>query len=80
MAENSDGILYLEGTTDFDLLKAWAGVLAHPLKEWFASMPFWHNNQGRDPKEAQHLRTQGDSPRPQGGAFAGWRQPDSPRP
>ncbi|MHB1309755.1 MAG: ATP-dependent nuclease [Limisphaerales bacterium] len=53
LAENSDGILYLEGTTDFDLLKAWAGVLDHTLKEWFASLPFWHNNQGRSPKEAR---------------------------
>ncbi|MHB9009078.1 MAG: hypothetical protein ACYDC1_19385, partial [Limisphaerales bacterium] len=44
---------YLEGTTDFDLLKAWAGVLDHTLKEWFASLPFWHNNQGRSPKEAR---------------------------
>jgi len=53
LAENSDGILYLEGTTDFDLLKAWAGVLDHRLREWFASLPFWHNNQGRSPKEAR---------------------------
>jgi hypothetical protein len=51
-AENSQGILYLEGTTDFDLLKAWAGVLEHPLQEWF-KRPFWHNNQGRIPKEAR---------------------------
>lgn len=53
LAESAAGILYLEGTTDFDLLKAWAGVLDHPLKEWFASLPFWHNNQGRSPKEAR---------------------------
>lgn len=53
LAENSQGILYLEGTTDFDLLKAWADVLEHPLKKWFYSLPFWHNNQGRSPKEAR---------------------------
>ena len=47
------GILYLEGTTDFDLLKAWAEVLDHPLRHWFNSLPFWHNNQGRNPKEAR---------------------------
>ncbi len=53
LAENSKGILYLEGTTDFDLLKAWATVLDHPLAQWFNHLPFWHNNQGRSPKEAR---------------------------
>jgi hypothetical protein len=53
LAEDAHGILYLEGPTDFDLLKAWAGVLDHPLKLWFAGLPFWHNNQGRNPKEAR---------------------------
>lgn len=52
LAENAKGILYLEGTTDFDLLKAWAEALNHPLKKWFEELPFWQNNQGRDPKEA----------------------------
>ena len=53
LAENAKGILYLEGATDFDLLKAWAEVLDHPLRHWFGSLPFWHNNQGRSPKEAR---------------------------
>lgn len=53
LAENSKGILYLEGTTDFDLLKAWAEVCNHPLSGWFKKYPFWHNNQGRSPKEAR---------------------------
>ncbi|MFA7343594.1 MAG: AAA family ATPase [Terrimicrobiaceae bacterium] len=53
LAENAKGILYLEGTTDFDLLKAWATVLHHPLEQWFSRLPFWHNNQGRSPKEAR---------------------------
>ncbi len=53
LAENASGILYLEGTTDFDLLKAWAEVLEHPIRDWFASLPFWQNNQGRNPKEAR---------------------------
>lgn len=52
-AENSAGILYLEGQTDFDLLKAWARVLGHPALHWFNSSPFWHNNHGRNPKEAK---------------------------
>lgn len=53
LAEGAKGILYLEGTTDFDLLKAWATVLDHPLKQWFSQLPFWHNNLGRSPKEAR---------------------------
>jgi AAA domain, putative AbiEii toxin, Type IV TA system len=53
LAENAKGILYLEGTTDFDLLKAWASVLNHPMEQWFNNLPFWHNNQGRNPKEAR---------------------------
>jgi hypothetical protein len=53
LAEDAQGILYLEGTTDFDLLKAWAEVLDHPLKKWFQSLPFWHNNLGRNPREAR---------------------------
>jgi len=52
-AESADGVVYLEGNTDFDLLKAWAEVLDHPLKDWFKSFPFWHNNQGRSPSEAR---------------------------
>jgi hypothetical protein len=53
LAENSKGILYVEGTTDINLLKAWAEVVKHPLLSWFNSQPFWHNNQGRSPKEAR---------------------------
>jgi len=51
--ENAKGILYVEGATDFDLLKAWAGVLGHPLQAWFDGLPFWQNNKGRNPKEAR---------------------------
>ena len=31
----------------------YAEVLDHPLKKWFGSLPFWQNNQGRNPKEAR---------------------------
>lgn len=54
LAEPSPGILYVEGETDFNLLKAWARVLGHILADnWFDHYPFWHNNQGRNPKEAR---------------------------
>jgi predicted ATPase len=53
LAEPSFGILYVEGETDFNLLKAWARVLSHPLSRWFTKCPFWHSNQGRNPREAK---------------------------
>ena len=53
LAEQSSGILYTEGETDFNLLKAWARVLSHPMSIWFTKCPFWHGNQGRNPREAK---------------------------
>lgn len=53
LAEPSRGILYVEGETDFNLLRAWARVLDHPLSAWFTKNPFWHSNQGRNPREAK---------------------------
>ena len=53
LAEQSPGILYVEGGTDFNLLRAWARVLAHPISTWFSKCPFWHSNQGRNPREAR---------------------------
>lgn len=53
LAEQSPGILYLEGETDFNLMRAWARVLKHPLSSWFTKCPFWHSNQGRNPREAK---------------------------
>ncbi len=54
LAEQSSGILYVEGETDFNLLRAWARVLGHhSLSRWFTRSPFWHSNQGRHPREAK---------------------------
>jgi hypothetical protein len=54
LAEGDRRILYVEGETDFNLLRAWAKVLNHALyKHWFADKPFWHPNQGRKPQEAK---------------------------
>jgi len=53
LVEQSKGILYVEGQTDFDLLGAWAKVLEHRLSRWFSVSPFWHANQGRNPREAR---------------------------
>src|SRR4029077_651407 len=53
LAEQSTGILYVEGETDFNLLRTWARVLDHALSSWFTRCPFWHSNQGRNPREAK---------------------------
>jgi len=53
LAEDSPGILYVEGGSDFSLLKAWAAVLRHPLSGWLNSRPFWQSNHGRNPREAR---------------------------
>jgi predicted ATPase len=53
LAEASPGVLYVEGETDFNLLKAWAHVLDHALAKWFDANSFWHNNHGRNPREAR---------------------------
>ena len=53
LAEQSPGILYLEGETDLNLLREWARVLEHSVYQFFIENPFWHNNQGRHPREAR---------------------------
>lgn len=45
-------ILYVEDHSDFDILKAWANTLKHPLKKWF-SAPFYFPIKGNDPKVAK---------------------------
>jgi hypothetical protein len=52
LAEQSACILYVEDETDFNLLRAWARVLGHRLKEWFEKEPFFHPIRGRNPREA----------------------------
>ena len=52
LAENSPGILYVESEADLNLLREWARVLQH-LAYNFLEKPYWHNNQGRDPRDAR---------------------------
>ena len=54
LADQASGVLYVEGESDFELLKAWARVLEHPMLPWFETRPYWRSNQGRHPKEARH--------------------------
>ena len=44
-AFEAPGILYLEGYTDLNLLREWARVLRHPLKDYFDRTPFWRAKQ-----------------------------------
>jgi DNA polymerase III delta prime subunit len=44
-AFESPGILYLEGYTDLNLLREWARVLQHPLKDYLDRTPFWRPKQ-----------------------------------
>lgn len=44
-AFEAPGILYLEGYTDLNLLREWARVLQHPLKDYFDRTPFWRAKQ-----------------------------------
>lgn len=53
LAEEAGGVLYVEGESDFNLLRAWARILEHPLYDWMRRKPFWHSNQGRNPAEAK---------------------------
>ena len=53
LAEQSDHVLYVEDESDFNLLRAWARVLGHRLKDWFEKRPFIHPIRGRNPREAR---------------------------
>lgn len=52
-AEQAAGILYVEAEEDLNLLREWARVLRHPAHEFLRKRPFWHSNQGRNPREAK---------------------------
>lgn len=58
-ADRWSSILYLEGSSDYNLLGEWAQILDHPLKAFFHDQDkniFWHNNVGRNPRQAkEHL-------------------------
>jgi predicted ATPase len=53
LAEKEKRILYCEGESDFKILEAWAGVLNHAAKKFFDE-PFFHSNEGRNPREARN--------------------------
>lgn len=55
LAERGRRVLYCEGESDFKILEAWANVLNHDAKKFFED-PFFHSNEGRNPREARgHL-------------------------
>jgi hypothetical protein len=50
LAAQTPGVLYLEGPTDLAILRAFAEVLAHPVRELLTTRLFWHrySDQTRD--------------------------------
>ena len=46
-------ILYVEDNSDFNILRVWASILDHNLKEWFSD-PFYFPIKGNDPKSAKN--------------------------
>ncbi len=44
-ALESPGILYLEGYTDLNLLREWARILSHALRDYLNRAPFWRGKQ-----------------------------------
>jgi predicted ATPase len=55
LAEQRRQVLYCEGESDFKILKAWARITKHPASMFFEA-PFFHPNEGRNPREARaHL-------------------------
>jgi predicted ATPase len=55
LVEQGRAVLYCEGQSDFDILRAWAEVLDHPARRFFTE-PFYHPIGGRSPRDArQHL-------------------------
>ncbi len=46
-------ILYVEDNSDFNILRAWASTLDHPMKDWFSN-PFYFPIKGNNPKWAKN--------------------------
>ena len=58
--QSGNRVLFVEGKTDFDILRAWAEVLKHRLGEWFKrpddgtdGKAYWHDMKGKRPREAK---------------------------
>lgn len=55
LAEQHRQVLYCEGESDFKILEAWARKTNHRASKFFKE-PFFHPNEGRNPREARtHL-------------------------
>jgi hypothetical protein len=62
-ARQSEGILYVEGSTDLNLLREWARVVEHPASVWFQRRPLWRGKKapGRDDASEVDVRSHFDS-------------------
>jgi len=55
-ALSTPGILYLEGYTDLNLLREWARILNHPLRNYLDRTPFWRGRQSPVRADAPEVR------------------------
>ncbi len=53
LAEQSPGVLYVEGETDLNLLREWSRILKHPTWDFLSKNLFWHDNRGGHPRESR---------------------------
>lgn len=58
LAEGAPGVLYLEGYTDLDLLRAWAKVLDHPVQTLLTTRLFWRPTVNQAHPRAQGIRSE----------------------
>ncbi len=57
-ALTAPGVLYLEGYTDLNLLRAWAGVMGHPTADFMNRQPFWKPQVWEPRDDARGIRAQ----------------------
>jgi hypothetical protein len=57
-AQTAPGVLYFEGYTDLNLLRAWAEVLGHPVANLLTRQPFWKPQVWEPRDEARGIRAQ----------------------
>lgn len=51
--QSGNCVLFLEGQSDFEILRAWAQVLEHRLYRWLNQKAYWHDMKGKEHKKAR---------------------------
>jgi len=58
LAEDAPGVLYLEGSTDLEILRAWARVLGHAAEPLLTTELFWHPTVHQTRPDATGIRAE----------------------